>query len=412
MIQHQQANKIGQASALLGSGLFDLGLLFGANTDGDLNCFNVRHRLTLSGDLCTMSDIVYRDLEGVKMSNKLTKKSVGGEVSPIGAYVYIYYIKDVPRYVGKGTGARWYDHIRRIKTSRTPWGKALAKAAREGASIRVEIDADNITENQAGERESELIAELGKVIDKTGTLFNVLDGNDGHTHASAKRVHADPVFAKKHRARMQKLAADPEFQERRDSATRAAMAEPGYKERQLAGVQKNLARPEFSKNLSTGIAAGKSTPQAKANASAAAKRNWGSMEYRARHKSAMGRVMATDDYKAKVGAASKAAHARPDVKAKHSASLKLAANTLEGREQRRAAARKAAADPHVFAIRSAKTAANNALRKLVADATGKKYHGISRSQVNVYAAKAANLSTLEAAEMAAEDLLRLLQAAA
>ena len=86
------------------------------------------------------------------------------------AYVYSVLIADVVRYIGKGVGRRSVSHEKlaakinarraageKIRTTR--FYNELAKAMRDGQSVRVEIIADGLTDAEAIDLEKKTIAE-------------------------------------------------------------------------------------------------------------------------------------------------------------------------------------------------------------------------------------------------------------
>ncbi|EJE1252962.1 GIY-YIG nuclease family protein [Vibrio parahaemolyticus] len=88
---------------------------------------------------------------------------------------YVYFLKD-PRekparvfYVGKGTGSRATDHLKKIDGTRK--GKFIQNILDSGACPIVSRIVENLTEEQALQIELELISSFG-TIDNGGVLYN------------------------------------------------------------------------------------------------------------------------------------------------------------------------------------------------------------------------------------------------
>lgn len=111
---------------------------------------------------------------------------------------YVYQLRiedqDKPFYVGKGQGQRAYYHLKADcinNDSNRHKVHTILKAHRDGKEVLVEILQRNMTEQEALNKEIELIALYGRRDTKTGCLTNLTDGGDGvsgmvHTEESRK----------------------------------------------------------------------------------------------------------------------------------------------------------------------------------------------------------------------------------
>lgn len=93
-------------------------------------------------------------------------------------YVYmIFDLSGIPRYVGKGSGARWK---RRDRHCDNPHLANIFKAA--GGSLPIVKVRERLTEDEAFETEKALISAIGREA-FGGTLTNVTDGGEGTSGA-------------------------------------------------------------------------------------------------------------------------------------------------------------------------------------------------------------------------------------
>ena len=105
------------------------------------------------------------------------------------AYVYqhIRLDKNQPFYIGIGT-SEYYNRARRKKGRNKIWQRIFAKT-----DIKIEILFDNITWDQACEKEIELIAKYGRINNKTGILANLTDGGEGAVNIVISPEHRKAV---------------------------------------------------------------------------------------------------------------------------------------------------------------------------------------------------------------------------
>jgi hypothetical protein len=91
------------------------------------------------------------------------------------AYVYKHIRKDKnePFYIGIGSDSNYF-RANRIDTRNDIWNKIKSKT-----DILVEIVFDNLTWEEACEKEKTLIKQYGRINNKTGILANMTDGGEG-----------------------------------------------------------------------------------------------------------------------------------------------------------------------------------------------------------------------------------------
>ena len=122
------------------------------------------------------------------------------------AYVYGHYKADTGElfYIGKGTGRRAWE-----KSDRNPYWRHTE--AKHGFQVR--ILEDNLTEEEALDKEKQLIAEVG-----LDNLTNIRPGGDGYTSEESRRLQLrlwkDPEHKKKLSEGMKRRWANPEERER------------------------------------------------------------------------------------------------------------------------------------------------------------------------------------------------------
>jgi hypothetical protein len=105
------------------------------------------------------------------------------------AYVYrhIRLDKNEPFYIGIGS-SEYYNRAYRNKNRTDLWKRISVKGGYE-----VEILLDNLTWDEACEKEKEFISLYGRIDLKTGCLANMTDGGDGAINAIISKEHREKV---------------------------------------------------------------------------------------------------------------------------------------------------------------------------------------------------------------------------
>lgn len=91
-------------------------------------------------------------------------------------YTYIYFIDNIPEYVGKGTGDRVTAHLTDI--NKTHWSNHIRNSVSLGRKITISLIPAK-DERAALDKEIELIKHYGRRTLATGSLYNLTDGGDG-----------------------------------------------------------------------------------------------------------------------------------------------------------------------------------------------------------------------------------------
>lgn len=99
---------------------------------------------------------------------------------------YVYFLIDPvtgqPFYVGKGSKRRMYEHYRlRNRLTNKLLKNKLCKLYQLGYKVLYQKVLENVTEQEAFEKEKQLIQKYGKLIDKTGILCNLTNGGEGNS---------------------------------------------------------------------------------------------------------------------------------------------------------------------------------------------------------------------------------------
>ena len=186
------------------------------------------------------------------------------------AYVYrhIRLDKNEPFYIGIGS-SKYYNRAYRHKTRSDFWKRVANKGGYE-----VEILMDDLTWEQACEKEKEFIKLYGRVDLKTGCLVNMTDGGDGalnaiiseKTRKSVAEANRRRVFTdeqkKKMAERMIERNKEPEFRAKikkgirnsekfKEAIKRNAEKYRGFKhsEQSKKNMAKAKANPIYQKTL-------------------------------------------------------------------------------------------------------------------------------------------------------------------
>ena len=205
------------------------------------------------------------------------------------AYIYAHYIpgKDKPFYIGKGVKKRAWS-----KWGRTQhWHNIVNKY---GFEIKILID--NLTEQDAFEKEKQIIAEYG-----LHTLVNVYEGGEGMTSAEAsrhwKKLYESPEFCEKIRQarinsekwrrsvqftgdKLRELTKTKEWQDWNTEKNRRIAKDPTWRKNFEEGRKKTMANPEWRKNRALAVERLKNDPEWRKKNSDRMKQRWENPEYR------------------------------------------------------------------------------------------------------------------------------------
>ena len=170
----------------------------------------------------------------------------------VGAYVYAIIVNGVVRYIGKGRRYRAIEHFRKArelnrrrakgeKIKALPFHNKLAKAMRNGVSVKYKILAKNLSDDDAFERE---VAEISSY--PRCQLWNVLDGGRGGLGPERMRaLWRDPEYRAKTLAGQAAFRTD-EFCERQRQHANEKWSDPNYRAAWMAQHRKIWDDPDRS----------------------------------------------------------------------------------------------------------------------------------------------------------------------
>lgn len=200
-------------------------------------------------------------------------------------YVYGHYTADTDElfYIGKGSKRRAWDRYGRNEY----WKNKVKKHG-----LVVKILVDGLTEDDAYEKEKQLITEIG-----TGTLTNMTEGGEGISSNIAKQIatirNANPEYRRRlleanrleakrraqdvqwqeeHRARVKKMWESQELREQQRRITQDLYTNPIYRQNVTQGARRRSSNPEYRKKLSEGCIKRSQNPEYLRKISEAGKR--------------------------------------------------------------------------------------------------------------------------------------------
>jgi hypothetical protein len=228
-------------------------------------------------------------------------------------YVYVY--KDPrptknqqPVYVGKGTGDRDLSHWSRGSHNKPLQDFLSHLRLRELTPICVRVfETEN--EQEAFDKEVQLIELYGRRDLGTGTLFNRTDGGEGASGAirTAEEKAVTGRFSKEH-------WQDPEYRAKVVAAQKAVQNTPEALETKSRNSK--AMWKQQGDELAKSIKEARNTDESKAKTSAQAKAQWADPEYAAKQTANNKEIANRDEVRAAKKAASKALWADPVWKAK------------------------------------------------------------------------------------------------
>jgi len=187
-------------------------------------------------------------------------------------YQHIRLDKNEPFYIGIGS-SKYYNRAYRKKGRNKIWQRIANKT-----SYKVEIIYDNLSWEDACQKEKELIAKYGRLNNKTGILANLTDGGEGNLGAIISKEHRKAIgeankkriFTLEQRAamakRMRERLKDPLYREKltnglrnsdkaKESARLSCIRRKGFKlsEETKRKMSKSKQKPIVQKSLDGGF---------------------------------------------------------------------------------------------------------------------------------------------------------------
>ena len=111
----------------------------------------------------------------------------------------------------------------------------------------VKILEDGLTEEQAYEKEKQLIAEVG-----LENLTNLVEGGKGFTSEEAtqnmQKLLQDPEWRRKNKEHREKIYQDPEWRKRNAEKNRKLAQDPEWRKKQREGAKRRSQDPEWKRN--------------------------------------------------------------------------------------------------------------------------------------------------------------------
>lgn len=234
-------------------------------------------------------------------------------------YVYVYYdprpLKlNQPVYVGKGTGDRDISHWSRGSHNK-PFQDFISHLKQRGLIATCQRVFETESEQEAFDKEVELIELYGRRDLKTGTLFNRTDGGEGASGAirTPEEKLVTGRFSKKH-------WQDPEYRAKVIAGQIAAQNTP-----EALAIKSENSKALWQQQpdkMATSIKAARNTEESKAKTSAQAKAQWADPEYAAKQTANNKEIANREEVKAAKKASAKALWADPVWKAKMLAARK------------------------------------------------------------------------------------------
>lgn len=234
-------------------------------------------------------------------------------------YVYVYRDprpskNNQPVYVGKGTGSRDLSHWSRGSHNK-PFQDFLSHIKRKGLTASCERVFETEIEQEAFNKEIELIALYGRRDIGTGTLFNRTDGGEGASgsiRTKAQKINIGK-FSKKN-------WENKEYRKKIIESQTKVQNTPEAK----AIKSKNSKKlwEEKGATIAANITVARNTVESKEKTSKQSKAQWEDAEYRAKQTANNKEIANREEVKAAKKAAAKALWADPEWRAKMMAARK------------------------------------------------------------------------------------------
>jgi len=230
-------------------------------------------------------------------------------------YVYVYRDPrptkaNQPVYVGKGSGDRDISHWSKGSHNK-PFQDFISHLKQRNLVAICQRVLETEIEQEAFDKEVELIALYGRRDTNTGTLFNRTNGGEG-VSGSIKTDGQKQTDKNNSLLNWQ----NPKYRAKVIAAQQAVQSTPEAKELKSANSIQTWADDTVRAKRQSGIKAGRSTDASKAKTSKQAKAQWADPEYAAKQTANNKEIANRDKVKAAKKAAAKALWADPVWKAK------------------------------------------------------------------------------------------------
>lgn len=225
-----------------------------------------------------------------------------------------------PKYIGKGTGQRAWEHWKKKVVGNIPFANFLSLLRRDGYDPIIEIVQEYETADEAFAAEIALIALYGRRDLKKGPLLNRTDGGEG-----CVGLECTPEFLANMKKATTKMWEDPAYREKVLAAQLVGNAKPSSRAKKSENSKQLWANRH--EDMSAAIKAARTTPESRAKTGAQAKAMWADPEWAAKQTANIKEMANRAEVKAAKSEKTKAMWADPEWRAKMMAARKKLAPT-------------------------------------------------------------------------------------